>query len=70
MIEVLTGHDLMASASDGKWLSALLRAARFPRDRLRLRRSDEAMIESARSILSTALADAQLASGRRRGPGA
>ncbi|MBC9033876.1 transcriptional regulator [Sphingomonas sp. JC676] len=64
MVEVLTGHDLLASAPswDGKWLSALLRAAGFQRHGLRLRRSDEAMVESARSILSPAFADTQLAS--------
>ena len=41
------GHDLLASAPswDGKWLSALLRAAGLPRHSLRLRDSDEAMRE-------------------------
>jgi hypothetical protein len=53
MIEQLTGHDLLASAPswDGKWLSALLRGAGFPRHTLRLRDSDDAHYECARKIL-------------------
>jgi hypothetical protein len=64
MVEILTGHDLLASAPswDGKWLSALLRAAAFPRHSLRLRRSDEAVAECVRAILTPALPDEQLAS--------
>ncbi|MBO1078748.1 transcriptional regulator [Roseomonas haemaphysalidis] len=44
MVEALTGHDLYASAPswDGKWLSALLRAAGLPRHALRLRDTEEA----------------------------
>lgn len=62
MVDQLTGHDLLASAPswDGKWLSALLRAAGYPRHSLRLRRSDDAMRECARSILSPALPEADL----------
>lgn len=43
MVEQLTGHDLRASAPswDGKWLSALLRAAALPRHALRLKDSDD-----------------------------
>jgi hypothetical protein len=54
MIEALSGHDLYASAPswDGKWLSALLRAAGLPRHALRLRDSELAQRESARQILS------------------
>lgn len=37
---------------DGKWLSALLRAAKLPRHALRLRDSDEARAEAARNILA------------------
>jgi len=47
MIEVLSGHALRASAPswDGKWLSALLRAAGLPRHALRLRDTEEAQRE-------------------------
>jgi hypothetical protein len=57
MIDILTGHDLLASAPswDGKWLSALLRAAGLPRHSLRLRDSDDAHRERAVAILSAAL---------------
>lgn len=57
MIEALTGHDLFASAPswDGKWLSALLRAAKLPRHLLRLRDTDEALRETATEILRLAL---------------
>jgi len=53
MIEVLSGHDLCASAPswDGKWLSALLRAAEIPRHTIRLRDSDDVIAEAARAIL-------------------
>ena len=53
MIEALTGHDLFASAPswDGKWLSALLRAAEIPRHTLRLRDTDAALRETAAEIL-------------------
>jgi hypothetical protein len=57
MLEELSGHDLLASAPswDGKWMSALLRAAGLPRHSLRLRRSDDAHRESARAILAPAV---------------
>lgn len=53
MIETLTGHDLFASAPswDGKWLSALLRAAKLPRHALRLRDTEEAQRDTATAIL-------------------
>jgi hypothetical protein len=53
MVEVLAGHDLCASAPswDGKWMSALLRAADIPRHTLRLRDSDDVIAEAARAIL-------------------
>ena len=53
MVEVLTGHDLFASAPswDGKWLSALLRAAGLPRHSLRLRDTDAANAETAAAVL-------------------
>lgn len=62
MVDLLTGHDLLASAPswDGKWLSALLRTAGYPRHSLRLRRTDEAIRECARSILATVLPHDQL----------
>ncbi|MCW1430213.1 transcriptional regulator [Novosphingobium sp. JCM 18896] len=52
-IEALAGHDLVASAPswDGKWLSALLRAAGYPRRVLQLRRSADALREAAADIL-------------------
>lgn len=54
MVAQLAGHDLLASAPswDGKWLSALLRAAELDRRTLRLRHSDDANRECARAILS------------------
>jgi len=54
MIEELSGHDLLASAPswDGKWLSALLRAAGLPRHSLRLRDSEDARRETATKILA------------------
>lgn len=54
MVEALTGHDLFASAPswDGKWLSALLRAAKLPRHALRLRDTDEAQRDGAAEILA------------------
>lgn len=56
MIEVLTGHDLYASAPswDGKWLSILLREAGFPRHALRLRKSKDAFLAVAREAMGTA----------------
>ncbi len=61
MSDALAGHDLFASAPswDGKWLSALLRAAGLPRHSLRLRDSDDAYREVAVGILrGTVPADA------------
>jgi hypothetical protein len=54
MIAALDGYDLLASAPswDGKWLSALFRAAGLPRHILRLRDSDEAHRECATAILA------------------
>ncbi|MBB3912575.1 transcriptional regulator [Sphingomonas desiccabilis] len=53
MVEELSGHDLLASAPswDGKWMSALLRAAGLPRHSLRLRDSDAAHRAAAVAIL-------------------
>ncbi len=58
MVEVLAGHDLLGSAPswDGKWLSALLRAAGFPKHTLRLRDTDEAQRETATAVLAGAVA--------------
>lgn len=57
MVEALAGHDLLASAPswDGKWLSALFRAAGLPRHSLRLRDSDDARRECAAAILAPLL---------------
>ena len=54
MVDQLSGHNLFASAPswDGKWLSALLRAAKLPRHALRVRDSEEARAEAARAILA------------------
>jgi hypothetical protein len=53
MLQVLDGHDLLASAPswDGKWLSVLLRAAGLPRHALRLRDTEEAQFEAALASL-------------------
>ncbi|WP_394437593.1 transcriptional regulator [Sphingobium naphthae] len=63
MVEALDGHNLLASAPswDGKWLSALLRAAGLPRHRLRLRDSDDEMWNTATSILQPVLPPDRLA---------
>ena len=62
MVDVLTGHTLCASAPswDGKWLSALLRAAGLPRHTLRLRSTDDVLRDTAREILAPAVAAADL----------
>jgi len=62
MVTVLDGHDLLASAPswDGKWLSVLLRAAGLPRHTLRLRDSDDAILEVARETLRGKVPDAEL----------
>jgi hypothetical protein len=62
MVEALAGHDLCASAPswDGKWLSALLLAAEFPRHTLRLRDTDEVLREAAEAILAPVVPAAQL----------
>lgn len=62
MIDVLAGHDLVASAPswDGKWLSTLLRAARLPRHSLRLRRTDDAIAECASQVLARVLPEDEL----------
>ena len=62
MVDLLTGHDLYASAPswDGKWMSALFRAAAIPRHALRLRDSELAQRESVTAILSGGLAGGKL----------
>lgn len=54
MLVALSGHALYASAPswDGKWLSALLRAAGLPRHALRLQDSDDLLHETANEILA------------------
>ena len=63
MVEALTGHELFASAPswDGKWLSALLRAAGFSRQALRLRNSDDAFRRCAETVLRGTMTADQLA---------
>lgn len=55
MVEILSGHDLFASAPswDGKWLSRLLREAGLPRHSLRLRDTEVAQRETAIEILQS-----------------
>jgi len=62
MLAQLSGHDLLASAPswDGKWMSALLRAAGLPRHSLRLRDSDDALRESATAILAPVVSASRL----------
>jgi hypothetical protein len=62
MLEILGPHDLFASAPswDGKWLSALLRAAGKPRHALRLRDTEEARAEMARAVLGDRLVGSAL----------
>ena len=57
MVDALSGHDLLASAPswDGKWLSALLRAAGLPRHSLRVRDTEDAQHETVRTILAEML---------------
>jgi hypothetical protein len=63
MVETLSGHDLTASAPswDGKWLSALLRAAGLPRHSLRLRDTEEAQRDTAKAILQDCVSPEMLA---------
>ena len=62
MVATLSGHDLVASAPswDGKWLSALLRAAGLPRHALRLRDTEEVQRETVRAILLDGIAGEHL----------
>lgn len=68
MVEVLTGHDLTASAPswDGKWLSALLRAAGLPRHSLRLRDTEEVQRDAVRAILAGHLPPERMAAEAER----
>ncbi|WP_010218124.1 transcriptional regulator [Sphingomonas sp. PAMC 26621] len=63
MLQELAGHDLRATAPswDGKWLSALLRAAGIDRHSLRLRDSDDARSESVAAILARVVPASDLA---------
>ena len=63
LVEALAGHRVFASAPswDGKWLSALLRAAGLPRHAIRLEDSEIAQREAARAILIGLLPPAALA---------
>jgi hypothetical protein len=62
-IDVLSGHDLYASAPswDGKWMSTLLRAADLPRHALRVGDTETARAEAARSVLRGKVAPEALA---------
>ncbi|QAY78348.1 transcriptional regulator [Sphingosinicella sp. BN140058] len=61
LIEALAGHRVFASAPswDGKWLSALLRAAGLPRHAIRLKDTELAQHESAAAILTGLLPPAE-----------
>lgn len=62
MVEALSGHDLVVTAPswDGKWMSALLRAAGLPRHSLPLRDSDDVHRECATAILAPVLSPDRL----------
>ena len=62
MVAELGGHDLRATAPswDGKWLSALLRAAGIDRHSLRLRDSDDARSDSVTAILARVVPASEL----------
>jgi hypothetical protein len=63
MLDQLTGHELCASAPswDGKWLSALLRAAGKPRHALRLKKSDDLFKQTAQRESSGLLGEEEIA---------
>ncbi len=56
MVEVLTGHDLFASAPswDAKWLNALLRSVGFPKHQLRLGKTSEMIARELGTLLGEA----------------
>ena len=60
MVDALSGHDLFASSPewDGKWLSDLLEAGGFPRERLSLRDTEAAQAELIAETLGIDLATA------------
>ena len=62
LLDALAPHTVYASAPswDGKWLSALLRAASLPRHALRLSDTDEAEAETAAERLRPAVAEDEL----------
>jgi hypothetical protein len=62
VLEALSDQELFASAPswDGKWLSALLRAADLPRHALRLRDTDAALRDTAAEILAPVFAGPRL----------
>ncbi|PSJ40386.1 3'-5' exonuclease [Allosphingosinicella deserti] len=61
LVAALTGHRVFASAPswDGKWLSALLRAAGLPRHAIRLQDTELAQHESAVALLTGLLPPAE-----------
>lgn len=62
MVTTLADQDLCASAPswDGKWLSALLRAAGHPRHELRLRKSGQALLGAAEAVLGCSVSEKEL----------
>jgi DNA polymerase III epsilon subunit-like protein len=63
MLEALSDHEIFVTAPswDGKWLSALLRAAGLPRHALRLREADDAHLQAARVFLAGSVQESELA---------
>ena len=61
LLEALQGHEVFASAPswDGKWLSALFRAAGIPRHAIRLKASEIACHEAAAAPLAGLLPPAE-----------
>ncbi|SBV32325.1 conserved protein of unknown function [uncultured Sphingopyxis sp.] len=57
LVDALQGHEVLASAPswDGKWLSALLRAAELPRHAVRVLDTDTALAELAAALLAPVL---------------
>jgi hypothetical protein len=62
ILDALSEHVVYASAPswDGKWLSALFRAAGLPRHAIRLKDSDEAFLEAAVEVLSSIVPPARV----------
>ena len=62
LLDTLSDHVVYASAPswDGKWLSALFRAAGIPRHAMRLKDSDDVYFEAAVEVLSASVPPAKV----------